>query len=196
MKKLKLILAALCICLLLVPMTVQAREVTSEFFTVDLDVGHHDNIGPGDTFTETFSIENTSKTKIDVRVYDVDNKENSKLYPVLEAGWANEGTAVKFDSFDKLKTDWFSIDPGETADLKLDIHFPIDCGNEYQGTTLEARFIFEARIPDRAVGNYGPDSDSPQTGDSFNPMFWGILATASGCMLLIVLWTKKRKRDR
>ena len=70
LKKLKTFFVTLCLCLLFIPTTVEAKEVevkkeqkdvTSEFFTVILEVGEHECIGPGDTFSETFKIKNTAK---------------------------------------------------------------------------------------------------------------------------------------
>lgn len=201
MKKLRLIFTALCICLLLVPMTVQATEVTSDFFTIDLDVKDHGMIGPGDIFTETFTIDNTAKSQIKVRLYDVDNKGDSKLYPVIKARWHNQEKEVAFIELDKMDSDWYTINAGKELDLKLEMYFPAECGNEYEGADFAARFIFEARIPEQAVGDYdGPgfssNSDTPQTGDSFNPLVFAGLATASGCVLLILLWAEKRRKSK
>lgn len=199
LKKIRLFFTALCICLLLVPMTVQATEVTSEFFTVDLLVGEQNNIAPGDTFSDTVEIENTAKHKIKVRVYDVDNVDDSKLYPVITAGWVKEGEEVTFVSFDDLTpTEWYTIESGKTLSLPLDMYFPAECGNEYQGATLAARFIIEARIPREEVGDIDSDIDdtNPKTGDQFNLQLWGMISTVSGGALLVLLLAGNKRRSK
>ena len=180
-------------------MTVQATEVTSEFFTVDLLVGEQNNIAPGDTFSDTVEIENTAKHKIKVRVYDVDNVDDSKLYPVITAGWVKEGEEVTFVSFDDLTpTEWYTIESGKTLSLPLDMYFPAECGNEYQGATLAARFIIEARIPREEVGDIDSDIDdtNPKTGDQFNLQLWGMISTVSGGALLVLLLAGNKRRSK
>lgn len=192
MKKIIRLFVMLCVCLLLAPMKVQATEITSEFFTTELYVGEEHNIAPGDTFTDAFTIKNTASEPIKVRVYDVDNVGDSKLYPVITASWIEEGKTAVFGSLDDLApSEWYTVEPGKNLTLMLSMHFPEECGNEYQGATLAAKFIFESRIPKEVVGDIELDSEAddtnPKTGDQFNMNFWGMMCSISGGALLIVL---------
>lgn len=197
LKKITLFFTVLCFCLLLVPTTVQASEVYSDFFTVDLRVGEENGIAPGDIFTETFVIENTADHTIKVRLYDVDNVKDSPLYPILTAGWAKEEQDIEtFVGFDNLKSNWYIVKPGEKLELTLDMHFPAEYGNTYQGKALKAKFIFESRIPREVVGDTGkPNPDVPKTGDESNLLLWGVLSTVSGCALMLILWADKRRKN-
>ncbi len=137
----------LLMTLVFFPMEVYAKEPTPSYFSVNLDIGTHQWIAPNDAFTEVFTIENHSSDSIKVRVSEVSNIENSRLYPVLQAGWVDENGSANLGTLDKLTTDWFLIESGKSLDLKLNLYFPDSLGNEYQATTLNAQFTFECRAP-------------------------------------------------
>ena len=199
LKKFSQILTLLCLCLFLFPVKAHASEVKSDFFTVDLSVGEHNCIGPGDTFRETIEIKNTTDYPIKVRIFDVDNINDSKLYPVLMAAWAEDEEESKFVSFDELTpSEWYVVEKGKTLHMPMDVHFPLECGNEYQGTTATARFIVEARIAKEVVGDFDQETDdtNPKTGDSFNLRFWSTVSTVSGLGLLIVLLVASRRKKK
>lgn len=188
MKKLKSIFMVFCLLLFIYPMEVKAEETKSEFFTVNLEVGEHNCVAPGDIFTETFTIKNTYNKPIRVRVCKVSNVEDSVLYSALKAGWINGNSPVNFGSFDNLTTDWFSIGVGQSLDMELDMYFPFELGNEYQATKLIAEFTFECRVPKDAV-------NAPDTGDTSQLVLWASLTAFSGLTFLILLFFQKRKRE-
>lgn len=205
LKKLSRILTALCLCLLLVPAKAHASEVKSDFFTVDFTIGHHETLAPGDTVRDYLEIENTADYDIKVRIYDVDNVRNSKLYSVMTAGWVDKDGEAELVSFDKLtSSDWYEVKKGKTLQIPIDFHFPAECGNEYQGAELNARFIVESRIPKEQVGDIDDGitdtkpkanaTDIPKTGDDFNLYLWSMISTVSGSALLILLLAAARRK--
>lgn len=186
MKKLKLIFTVFCICLLLIPTAAFATERTSDYFTVILDIGHHESIGPGDVFSDTFTVNNTTRKPIRVRVYQVQNRDDSVLYPVLQAGWVSQDGEVNYGSFDNLVTDWYDIPVGGSLNLPLSVYFPSNYGNEFEDATLAAEFTFETRVPD--------DEVRPDTGDGFNLIFWGGMAVGSAAVMIILILNGKRSK--
>lgn len=197
MKKLITFFAALCLCLLLVPVTAEAQEVTSKYFTVDVEVGNHGSIAPGDTFTETFEIKNTAAKEITVRLYSVTNIDNSKLFPVIRANFDVVGESTQKTNLDKLKTNWYTLKAGKSMEMDLSMLFPPECGNEYQGAALKARFTFEVRIPSDDTTGGANISTHPKTGDTANIPLWSCLAAVSGGAALIFLFflCKKQKQE-
>lgn len=190
MKKLKSIFLVFCILVSLCPLQVFADSTESKFFKVDVDIGKHLCVAPGDTFTETFYVKNKSGKSIKVRVCDVDNINNSTLYSILKAGWVNEAGTSNLGKFDDLTTDWFTIGAGQTLGLELDMYFPFELGNDYQGTELRSEFVFECRVPKDGKVEI---NNVPYTGDNSNTALYATLAICSGFAIILLL--KKRKED-
>lgn len=132
------------------PITAKAQNANLTYFSVNCVIGNHEDIAPNDYFHDTFTIENQSSGCIEIRVSEIANIENSKLYPVLKAGWGDLSDSDTLSSLEELSTDWYLIKPGESLDLDLTIYFPGYLGNEYQKATLKARFTFECRISESA----------------------------------------------
>lgn len=201
----KRFVSTLCICLAtLLPATTFAAEVTSKYFTVGLTAGAHTELlSPGDTFHDTFYITNSSEHNIAVRLNKVENVEASSLFPAIEGKWSTPGEETTYVSLASFTSDWFILTPNQSKRLDLDLHFGENMGNEYQGASLNARFVFEANLPDNinnpASTPNGPTfiknediviSRTPKTGDrsiSFVCYFPAIIAA------IFLIWVQFQK---
>ena len=138
----KQILILFILFILGIPIETYAASENSSVLSIELKNTCHDFLVPGDTFTDTFMIKNLSSTPVKVRIYQVSNENNSKLFPVLQGRWETSKDRASFQSLENLTTDWFSINPKEHLVLPLELYFPSHLGNEYQNTKLNAKFLF------------------------------------------------------
>lgn len=192
MKKIKFLFILLCISLLMLPMAVHAEDngdKKSKYFSVDLLVETHTGLGPGDYFSEEFTITSTSEETIKVRMYDIQNIGDTFLYSAIKAGWASSDSETVYGAFDELQktTDWISLEPGETHVMRLNMYFPAECKNIYQGTEMTVRFFYEC--------NGDIEINVPQTGDNSNVFQWILVGGASLLILLILIFTRKKNES-
>ncbi|MBR4138588.1 MAG: hypothetical protein IKT88_01355 [Lachnospiraceae bacterium] len=139
----KWILMLFIIPILWNPLESYGASKTTSILSLDLENTHHHTLLPGDTYTETFLIKNLSSSPIKVRLCQVTNQEDSRLFPVLQGSLKNTMVDLNYHPLDTLTTEWFSLDPKEMISLPLSLHFPKECGNDYQNADLKAKFLFE-----------------------------------------------------
>lgn len=190
----KLIIFLILILTIFFPLKAEAKEVSSKYFSLSLDIGTHNHVAPNDYFSDTFIIENQTLYPVKVRVSDVSNIENSLLYSVLQAKWDTDSASSTYTTFDELPNDWYTIEPGDTHKLDLNIHFPSNLGNEYQSARLQARFTFECQIPES--GNITVDTQSPAehhavisippTGDAAQKQLLNLLGNCITAFLVVI----------
>lgn len=186
----KLILFLFLIFAVFFPLKAEAKETAFNFFSVYMDAGTHSHIAPDDYFSDTFIIENNTSCPVKIRVSDVSNVEDSILYSILQAKWDSSDT---YCSFDELATGWYEIEPGKTHEMKLNIYFPGNLGNQYQSAALKAKFTFECRTPEnKSFSIHTQDSEKhftidsiPGTGDSSGKQVLHILGNCITALLIV-----------
>ncbi len=168
-KQLVRILLCMFMILNIFPAVVNGQDTIEEkqFFAVDLNSENNLCIGPGDVITETISVRNLSNHVIQVRLHQVENIQNSLLFDAVGARWENDDSGV----YHKLKYfsgEWMPIAAKETLQLKLQLYFPAELDNAYQGQDLSARLIFSC-VGDNHQGEIEASAGSlpaPDTGDT------------------------------
>jgi len=187
----KLIIFLFLIFALFFPLKAEAKELTSQYFSVDLSIGTHNHIVPDDYFSDTFTIENQTASPIKVRVSNVSNVNHSLLYSVLQAKWDSSDT---YCTFDELTTQWFVIEPGKTYKMNLNIYFPHNLGNEYQSASLKAKFTFECQVSENKSSNLDIQSPAmhhavitiPSTGDTLPRQLFHLFGNCITVLLIVI----------
>jgi len=149
-------------------------------FSVELNPERYRCIGPGDIIDETIRVKNLSNHSIRVRLHKVKNIHQSPLYNVLEARWESD----PIDTYRRLDTfsgDWLQIGANDTMNLKLQLYFPSELGNVYQGQRFQAQFVFSCQ-----------EDMAPVTGDKTPMIRYVILLLI--CSLILWRITNARKK--
>jgi len=187
----KLILFLLLISSVLFSLKTEAKECTANFFSVYMDIGDHNHIAPDDYLSDTFTIENQTPYPIKIRVSDVSNVDDSKLYSVLQAKWDSSDT---YCTFNELTTQWYIIAPEKSHNLNLNIYFPHSLGNEYQSASLKTKFTFECQVPENKSLNIDTQNPTkhhtiisvPSTGDPLPKQLLRIFGNCMTAFLVII----------
>ncbi len=203
----KQILMLLFLFILWSPVETFAASETSSVLSIRLENPPNDSLLPGDTFTETFLIENLTSDPVKIRICEVTNEEHSKLFSALQGCWNISHETPSFMPLENLTTDWFSLAPKSSLHLPLTIQFPSNSGNEYQNAELKARFLFvyqcfpkdttanpETKIP-ISISHPAKHSISmvPSTGDANTNHFFYLGLSISCTILPFLLHIKKKK---
>lgn len=189
----KLIIFLLLIFTILFPLKAEAKENSSQYFSVHTEIGTHKCIAPNDCFSDTFTLENLSEYPLKIRVSDVSNINNSALFSVLKAKWTHNSETNDYLPFHKLTTDWYTLEPGKTLSMNLNIYFPYHLGNEYQASSLQAKFTFECNIPKNKelhINMQNPTSHHvtfhvPETGDASRKQLLDVLTNCMTAFLVV-----------
>ena len=124
------------------PLESYALSKNPSILSIELENTSHNTLLPGDTYIETFLIKNLSSSPVKVRLCQVSNKEDSKLFSVIQGSLETPNANNSYHPLDGLTTEWFSLSPKETIFLPLTLCFPKECGNGYQNADLKATFLF------------------------------------------------------
>jgi hypothetical protein len=202
----KSFLFSFILLVLLLPVSVQAKEAKTHIFSVELEVQNHCSIAPNDYFTETFIIKNLTSTEQEIRISKVSNLENSKLYPVILAGLIDEQKSIVLNPLDQLTLNWLVLKPKETVSLPIQLYFPAECGNEYQNSDLKALITFECRVNEEGISKETPAISISQKKSDFSPpaipatrdsakliSLSSMLAFSSGILFLLRSYHKRKK---
>lgn len=148
------------------------------------------NIMPGDSYTDTVEIKNNSAEKKTAKIYmrALGATEGSKEFlSELELTVKADGEEIFNSTADQKAglTDWVLLGefkPGEAKTLTMNIHAPLEMGNEHQNAVGE--FTWEFKVEE--------DSDpSVKTGDELNLALWLTLLGASAASALALSIKRK-----
>ena len=153
------------------------------------------NVMPGDSITEVIELKNGSTGSMNIKVY-------------LRSLGAQEGTddflhqldltvkkkdSVLFEApADKTAqlTNWVylgTLKPQGKAELELTLDVPIELDDKYQNRVGYIDWEFKVEEI--------PETDSPQTGDTSNIIFYAGLLSISAAALFLLLLLKKRRKE-
>lgn len=174
-------------------------EPGSNYSPTDLFPNFKD-VMPGDTLTQKITVKNDADNKVKVKIYirslgahedsveflsqlglKVSKSSDNKMAYMFDAA-ANETAQL---------TDWVCLGTlysGGEVNLDVTLNVPIELDNMFQNKIgyLDWEFMIEEFPvePD--------DPKPPQTGDNSNIGLWFALMIASGAMLIILLFWRKR----
>lgn len=156
MKKIMIIIVMICCSFV----SVYAKEdITQEFFEVNVHESDHEGIMPGDQFRTSITISNKSHNDIKVRIHHVENNsQDSRLYHLLETSlYSSEHSSLAIfqGKLSDVKTNWYTISKNDVIRLDLNMKFPKESNNDYQGAKLDARILFECIVDDNEIYNDG-----------------------------------------
>ena len=205
----KWLLSFFIFLILLGPIEVSASMQNTSIVSIEFENTNDDSLVPGDEFTETFFVQNLSSEYVRIRICEVSNEEDSKLFSVLKGRWDTSKETDAFTSLENLTTDWISLKPKETLSLPLRIYFPSSVGNEYQNAKLKAKFLFIYQISSHSLSSdsaieipvlishaaTGTISKVPSTADTNSKLslYFGL---CFGCILLTCLLHTRQKNQR
>lgn len=169
----KKLLLALILCL--TPITTVHAQESDFVFDISSDAKGNENIAPGDTFTYTYTVKNTTNEDAEVRLKEVVCKDS-----------------LNCDS-SSLQTEWKAIPSGKSVDYQIDVLFPAEAKNEYQGKELHALAVFEARSDADVTVDTGKDTATIKTGDSNDIVGISILLLSAGTVMALVLWKRRNQ---
>ena len=181
----------------------------SEYTSTDLFDGFK-GVMPGDTRTETIVVQNKSSDSDYVRIYMRAAVHDNVVNPMSDTVAAEEpylGDMMNFLSqlsmtvkqgdrvlFDASPNELGGLsenvllgefDPEEKTELTVELHVPIEMGNEYANRVGEVDWVFMVEELN--------DPDAPVTGDSMNiGLVAGIMAAA--LLVMVVVFLKSRRR--
>ena len=167
---------------------------------------------PGDTRTETIVIQNKNASSDYVRIYMRAAVHDNVVNPMSEKVAAEEaylGDMIGFLSqlsmtvrqgekvlYNASPNELGGLaenvllgefNPEEKTELAVELHVPIELGNEYANRVGEVDWVF--------VVEELNNQDAPVTGDSMNiALYAGVFVAALAVMLIVFISSKKRNR--
>ena len=185
----------------------------SEWTDTDLFNDNFKGVMPGDTVTQDIIIRNRYKGVDHVLIFMRAELHDEEGNPLSESVALHEDTVSMYDFLSKLS---MTVKRGDkvlfeaTADhlgglennvcigsfkygyystLTVELHVPIELGNEYANRVGEVDWVFTAEEI--------PDTEGPDTGDNSQVILWGglMLAAAAVCIVVIVTGRKKRSAE-
>lgn len=141
MKRVFILLCCIVLILWAVPVFADEESPDVVKYAVRLQPESFACLGPGDILEDTFYIHNQGESLISVRLCDVRNRNQSPLYDVLQTRWIKTADTA-YGRFDELVTDWIEIPSNQSMIMNLEIYFPKELGNAFQGKELNAEFVF------------------------------------------------------
>ena len=179
-------------------------EPGSDYSLTDLFPNFKD-VMPGDTLTQKITVKNNADNKVKVKIYmrslgaHEDSVEFlSQLCLKVQKSADNE-MAYMFDAVaDETAqlTDWVCLGTlysGGEVNLDVTLSVPVELDNMFQNKIgyLDWEFMIE-EFPIES-----DDPKPPQTGDNSNIGLWFALMIASGAMLIILLfWRKREEKEK
>ncbi len=161
----------------------------NEKFTVE-------NMFPGDTETKYFAVKVNHHSDVIVYFKAEVTEQTKQLADVLhiKVTHLDSDKVIYEGTFAEMSSDGYGVSYETTqstesvAYYKIEVSLPTYTGNEYQAAKLMADF-------DWFVKDTGP-LDNPQTGDNSNIALWVIIMCSSFAIILILLFGKRREKER
>lgn len=161
MKKIIGTIVLLLVCVICIaPMDIYAddrKEIRAEFqngifdLAASSDVWNYADISPGDTYSYRYIIKNNTKGLVEVKLSEITNGIDSELYRLLDADLNQGGVS----SLSAISSDWTSIRPGEETAFDINVHFPENADNQFQGKELHAKAVFQGRMAETGTVKTG-----------------------------------------
>ena len=115
----------------------------------DLYLFKLENMAPGDSWEGKIHVKNSASDKMEVSILSiVSNLEDTKLFDALDLKISLEDKEIYSGSYGKTKepiSTFYEIPAGKDITFNVVVTFPIECGNEYQGTKMDSTWTFEGR---------------------------------------------------
>ncbi len=212
LKKLAIFFSALCLIMSMSVSVFAAGSVTydgtSKKFIFEPGSKHSPTdlfsdfkgVMPGDSITQKIYIKNDVKNDVKIKLYlkstgaaddsaDFLSKLNLTVKQYgdsnLFSGPANESGAL---------SDWVYLGTfysGAEIDLDVTLNVPIELDDKYQ----ESKGSFDWQFKVEELPIEPDDPKAPQTGDTSNLYLYIALALISGCAIIFLCFTKKRKAE-
>ena len=195
----------------------------ASFSSTDLFVGLRD-LMPGDTKTQTITVNNYATDKIELVLYiksdwESDN-ESELLGDKINITFTADGNAEDFDTSpisEEQRNGWVlvgeinsaggsavqdlsewtylgTLHVGGSVDVKATVDVPITLGNGYQEKTGRVEILVQAEVRPDSRYQQGYGSGG-KTGDTASILVWLVLIAVSADILFLI-WKKRReKRD-
>lgn len=215
----KKLLVILTVCVMLVATAVpvfaaggqvtydgKAREFIfapgSEYSPTDLFPNFKD-VMPGDTLTQDITVKNDAAKNVKVKIYmrslgaHEDSAEFLSQLRLQVQKSADNQMAYMFDAAANETaglTDWVELGTlysGGEVNLDVTLQVPVELDNTFKN---EVGYLdWEFRVEEFPIEDSDPKP--PQTGDSFDPTVWIIVAVcALVVMLILFLWSRNKKK--
>ena len=174
----------------------------SEYSPTDLFPNFKD-VMPGDSITQAITVKNDASKKVKVDIYmralgaqkgseeflsqmhlTVKKSQNNNMAYMFDAA-ADETAQLK--NWVKLGT----LYSGGVVNLEVVLTVPVEMDNRYQKQI--GYLDWEFKIEERPVEPGDPEP--PKTGDDFSPVLWGGMMVTSLAAILILLPSRKRKKE-
>ena len=108
-----------------------------------------ENMAPGDSWEGKIHVKNSASDKMEVSILSiVSNLEDTKLFDALDLKISLEDKEIYSGSYGKTEepvSAFYEIPAGKDITFDVVVTFPIECGNEYQGTKMDSTWTFEGR---------------------------------------------------
>lgn len=128
----------------------------------DLSFFSLENAAPGDTWNGTIKLINKASGRLEVCVHSIVNNlvDDRALFNELDLKISfpeGKGTIYNgsYSGTDTPVTDYFPLKQGESRILNVEVSMPVTAGNEFQGTSMDSTWYFDARYtPPSTLLNY------------------------------------------
>lgn len=180
----------------------------------DLYLFKLENMAPGDSWEGKIHVKNSASDKMEISIISiVSNLEDTKLFDALQLKIMLGNEEVYSGSYGGTKepiSKFYPVGAGKTLTFDVQVTFPKECGNEYQGTKMDSTWTFEGRYYGGRHDGGSPTDDKPdkiQTGvdmtvGSTQNATWlvvSLLCLASGAFVVFLAKkgtsTKKKGRE-
>ena len=177
-------------------------EPGSEHSLTDLFPNFKD-VMPGDTLTQKITVKNNADNKVKVKIYirslgaHEDSKEFLSQLSLKVAKSEENKMAYMFDAAaneTEQLTDWVCLGTlysGGEVNLDVTLNVPVTLDNEFQNKIGYLDWGFMIKEFPIEEGDPKP----PQTGDKSHLGVWFALMLASGAMVIILLFWRKKDKE-
>lgn len=201
-------MAVIMIISCLLPLTSYAAETSPFVITGEYDgnftltaseesLFHISSAAPGNIYTGKITVKNNGPDKMDISITDIANNiSNPSLYEKLELKISYDGSLLYSGIYGATPdpvTEFIAVNPRSSIDFNIEVIFPEDSNNEFQGKILNTTWVFEAQYHNKERVQTGHEIDTVNPMENMIKVVVFICVALMATSMLLVIFIKRKK---